>query len=55
MSILSYRSIDLVKAFIRQPSVYRHTRMPDHTDLSEQDLDALIAYFWHKTRDARSE
>ncbi len=55
MSILSYRSIDLVKAFIRNPSLYRHTHMPDHTDLSEQELDALIAYFWHKRQDPRSE
>jgi len=55
MSILSYRSIDLVKAFIRHPSLYRHTRMPDHADLSEQDLDALIAYFWHKSREPRPE
>jgi mono/diheme cytochrome c family protein len=55
MSILSYRSIHMVKEFIRHPSLYRHTRMPDHTDLSDDDLDALIAYFWHKSRESRPE
>jgi mono/diheme cytochrome c family protein len=55
MSILSYRSIHMVKELIRHPSRYRHTRMPDHSDLSEDDLDDLIAYFWHKGRESRPE
>lgn len=44
-SIVEYRSAMMIKAFIRQPSAFRHSYMPDHTDLSEQQLDQLIAYF----------
>ena len=50
-SIVAYRSANMIREFIRQPSRYRYTYMPDHGDLSEQDLDALLAYFWHKSRD----
>jgi mono/diheme cytochrome c family protein len=55
MGILTYRSAQMVKEFIRHPSLYRYTRMPDHTDLSDNDLDALIAYFWHKGQESRSK
>ncbi len=44
-SIITYRNEYMIKEFIRNPSKYRHTLMPDHPDLSEQDLDDLIAYF----------
>jgi cytochrome c2 len=44
-SILTYRSEYMIKEFIRHPSVYRYTQMPDHPDLSDQDLNDLIAYF----------
>ena len=44
-SIVSYRSASMIKEFIKNPSKYRHTLMPDHPDLSEQDLDNLISYF----------
>ncbi len=50
MSIVEYRSQNMIKAFIRQPSKYRHTQMPDHLDLTELDLDHLLGYFWHMSK-----
>lgn len=44
-SIVSYRSENMIKEFIKNPSKYRHTHMPDHPDLSDQDLNNLISYF----------
>lgn len=44
-SIVSYRSENMIKEFIKNPSKYRYTHMPDHPDLSDQDLDNLISYF----------
>lgn len=45
MNILEYRSQYIVKELIKHPSKYRYTHMPDHTDLSDEDLDNLIKYF----------
>ena len=44
-SITTYRNEYMIKEFIRNPSKYRYTQMPDHPDLSEQDLDDIISYF----------
>ena len=44
-SIVTYRSEYMIKEFIRHPSEYRYTQMPDHPGLTEQDLNDLIAYF----------
>lgn len=44
-SIISYRSENIIKEFIKNSSKYRYTLMPDHLDLSDQDLDNLISYF----------
>ncbi|HVY55954.1 MAG TPA: cytochrome c [Thermodesulfobacteriota bacterium] len=44
-SIVTYRSEYMIKEFIKHPSQYRYTQMPDHTDLTDQDLNDLIAYF----------
>lgn len=44
-SIVSYRSEYMIKEFIKHPSKYRYTQMPDHPDLTDQDLNDLIAYF----------
>lgn len=44
-SITDYRSDDILKKFIRDPSKFRYGRMPDFTDLSDQELDQLIVYF----------
>jgi mono/diheme cytochrome c family protein len=45
MSVTAYRPKRMVKEFIRNPSKYRHTYMPDHRDLSAQDLEDLWRYF----------
>ena len=47
-SIVTYRNTYMIKEFIRNPSKYRHSQMPDHPDLSDQDLDNIIAYFRYK-------
>ncbi len=44
-SIVEYRPVDQVRAYIRNPEAFRYTSMPAHPGLNESDLDALIAYF----------
>ncbi len=44
-SIVTYRNAYMIKEFIKNPSKYRYTQMPDYPDLSERDLDNLLAYF----------
>lgn len=44
-SIVAYRSPHMIKEFIKNPSEYRYTQMPDHPDLSETDLNNLLYYF----------
>ncbi len=44
-SIVEYRPVEQIRSYIRNPEWTRYTSMPPHPDLSEQDLDALIAYF----------
>jgi mono/diheme cytochrome c family protein len=48
MSVTEYRSPMMIREFIRHPSRYRYSHMPDHEDLSEQNLDDLIEYFRHQ-------
>jgi mono/diheme cytochrome c family protein len=43
-NILEYRDEETVRAFVRAPSAFRYTAMPDHRDLSEEDLDVLMTY-----------
>lgn len=50
-NILSYRPIGMVKAMIKEPSKFRHTYMPDHPHLTENDLDSLIDFFLFKSRE----
>lgn len=50
-NILTYRSIGMVKAMIKEPSKFRHTYMPDHPHLTENDLDSLIDFFLFKSRE----
>lgn len=50
-NILAYRPIGLVKAMIKAPSTFRHTSMPDHPHLTENDLDSLIDFFLFKSRE----
>jgi len=44
-SIVEYRPVAQIKAYVRDPSTFRYTTMPAHTHLSDADLDDLIAYF----------
>ena len=47
-SIVAYRSERMIKSYIRQASKFRYTQMPDHPDLSDQDLDNLYRYFQYQ-------
>ena len=47
-SITAYRSERMIKSYIRAPSQYRYTHMPDHRDLTDRDLDNLYRYFLHQ-------
>ncbi len=44
-SIVEYRPADQIKAYIRDPTTFRYGNMPAHPELSDGDLDALVAYF----------
>jgi mono/diheme cytochrome c family protein len=44
-SIVEYRPIEQIRAYIRNPLSFRYGAMPPHPHLTEQDLDDLVAYF----------
>ena len=44
-SIVEYRPLAQIRGYIRNPEETRFTSMPAHLQLSDADLDALIAYF----------
>lgn len=44
-SIVEYRPAEQIKAYIRDPQTFRYTSMPPHPQLSDAELDGLIAYF----------
>jgi len=44
-SVVEYRPIEQIKAYIRNPATFRYGNMPPHEYLTARDLDALIAYF----------
>jgi mono/diheme cytochrome c family protein len=46
-SIVTYRNTYMIKEFIKHPSKYRYSQMPDHPDLSDQDLNNIISYFYY--------
>ena len=45
-SIVEYRPLEQIKAYVQDPASFRYTSMPPHPGLSPGDLDALIAYFF---------
>lgn len=49
-SIVEYRPIPQIRAYVRDPQATRYTSMPAHPGLSDADLDALIAYFQAMSR-----
>jgi mono/diheme cytochrome c family protein len=53
-SIVEYRPVDQVKAYIRNPATFRYGNMPSHEHLSSADLDALVAYF-HAMKDRKHD
>ncbi|MEO8600992.1 MAG: cytochrome c [bacterium] len=44
-SIVEYRPAAQIKAYIRNPLAFRYTSMPAHPNLTDRQLDDLIAYF----------
>ena len=46
-SIVEYRPVGQIKAYIRNPESFRYTTMPAHEHLSDAELDELIAYLRH--------
>lgn len=43
-NVLEYRPTADVRAYIKDPRTFRYGTMPPHPDLSETNLDELIAY-----------
>lgn len=43
-SIVAYRPEEQIRAYIKNPLTFRYGAMPANPDLSDADLDALIAY-----------
>lgn len=43
-NIFEYRPEEQVRAYIKNPRVFRYGNMPSHEHLSDGDLDALVAY-----------
>jgi mono/diheme cytochrome c family protein len=44
-SIVEYRPDAQIRAYIKNPLSFRYGNMPAHPQLTEEDLDGLIAYF----------
>jgi mono/diheme cytochrome c family protein len=44
-SIVEYRPVEQIKAYIRNPQTFRYTNMPAHPQLTDAELDGLVAYF----------
>ncbi len=53
-NIVTYRSEEMVKEFIRKPSKYRYTQMPDHEHLTDKNLDDLYSYFRFKSKSSKN-
>lgn len=49
-SITAYRSKKMIEEFIRHPSKFRYSEMPDHPFLTQKDLDDLYSYFLFKRK-----
>jgi mono/diheme cytochrome c family protein len=44
-SVVEYRPVDQIKAYIKDPLGFRYSTMPAHPSFTDADLDALVAYF----------
>ena len=49
-SVVEYRPEAQLRAFIRNPSTFRYTQMPSNPQLTDADLDALLAYFHYMSQ-----
>jgi mono/diheme cytochrome c family protein len=49
-SVVAYREKKWLLGYIKKPSDTRYTEMPDHSHLSQRDLDDLWAYFSVKAK-----
>jgi len=43
-NITEYRSEEMIRKYVRAPSQFRYTKMPDNPTLTDEDLDHLLAY-----------
>ena len=50
-SVTAYRSKKWIKDYIRQPSKFRHTQMPDNLHLTDRNLEDLYQYLLAKSKD----
>ena len=53
-NVLAYHDARQLRAFIRKPSSFRRSKMPDNPQLTEGELDDLLAYLRHKGREPRA-
>lgn len=53
--VTRYQRKSFLKAFIRKPSSFRRTKMPDFDELERADLNDLMAYFDHMSALAGSK
>jgi mono/diheme cytochrome c family protein len=44
-SVVEYRPAEQIKAYIKNPLTFRYSQMPPHPNLSEAQLDDVVAYF----------
>ncbi|MFO0552388.1 MAG: cytochrome c [Polyangiaceae bacterium] len=44
-SVVEYRPVDQIKAYIKNPRTFRYSTMPAHESLGAAELDAIVAYF----------
>ena len=51
-NVTEYRPEDQIRAYIKNPATFRYGNMPAHPDLTDADLDALLAYF-HAMKDRK--
>lgn len=49
-NIFEYRSEKMVKEFILRPSTYRHTQMPDHDHLTNEEVNNILAFLKSKMK-----
>lgn len=44
-SIVEYRPVDQIKAYIKNPLDFRYSTMPPHPSFTDANLDEIVAYF----------